>query len=117
MEPLDGTGANEVTAAFGGPADVLFVRCNVADEGDVESALRQVINWGGRLDALVNNAGLADPVMGAVEELALVEWPKRLDVNFTGPYLTAKHAVPHLRRTRGARTPHRKRPSPASCAR
>ncbi len=99
---LDDTAANEVAAAFGGPAEVLFVRCNVADEGNVESALRQVINWGGRLDALVNNAGLADPVTGAVEELTLAEWQKRLDVNLTGPFLMVKHAVPHLRRTRGA---------------
>ncbi len=99
---LDDTAANEVAAAFGAPADVLFVRCNVADEGDVELALRQVISWGGRLDALVNNAGLADPFTGAVEELSLAEWQKRLDVNLTAPFLMAKHAVPHLRRTRGA---------------
>ncbi len=99
---LDDTAANEVTAAVGGPEDVLFVRCNVAEEGDVELALRQVIKWGGRLDALVNNAGLADPFTGAVEELRLAEWQRRLDVNLTGPFLMAKHAVPHLRRTRGA---------------
>lgn len=99
---LDETAANEVTSTLGGPADVLFVCCNVADEGDVEETLRQITTWGGRLDALVNNAGLADPVTGAVEELTLAEWQKRLDVNLTGPFLMAKHAVPHLRRTHGA---------------
>jgi len=50
----------------------------------------------------VNNAGLADPVTGAVEDLSLAEWQKRLDVNLTGPFLMAKHSVPHLRLTRGA---------------
>ena len=98
---LDDTAGNEIAAAFGNPADLLFVRCNVADESEVELALRRVISWGGRLDALVNNAGLADPVTGAVEDLTLAEWQKRLDVNLTGPFLMAKHAIPHLRGTRG----------------
>ena len=98
---LDDTAANDIVAAFGGPADVLFVRCNVADESEVELALRQVISWGGRLNGLVNNAGLADPVTGALEDLTLAEWQKRLDVNLTGPFLMAKHAVPHLRLSRG----------------
>lgn len=99
---LDDSAANKITAAFGRPADLLFVNCNVADENEVKLALRQVINWGGQLDALVNNAGLANPVTGAVEDLTLAEWQKRLDVNLTGPFLMAKHAIPHLRLTRGA---------------
>ncbi|AKO52677.1 oxidoreductase [Marinobacter psychrophilus] len=99
---LDDTAANEIATAFGDFANLLYVRCNVADEGDVKLALRQLINWGGRLDALVNNAGLADPVTGAVENLSLAEWQKRLDVNLTGPFLMAKHSVPHLRLTLGA---------------
>jgi len=98
---LDDTAGNEIVAVFGNPADLLFVRCNVADESEVELALRRVISWGGRLDALVNNAGLADPVTGAVEDLSLAEWQKRLDINLTGPFLMAKHSVPHLRGTRG----------------
>jgi NAD(P)-dependent dehydrogenase (short-subunit alcohol dehydrogenase family) len=52
-------------------------RGTVADEGDVELALRQVISWGGRLDALVNNAGRADPLTGAVGELTLAAWCAR----------------------------------------
>jgi len=99
---LDATAANDISAAFGDPTNLLYVRCNVADEGDVKLALRQLISWGSRLDALVNNAGLADPVTGAVEDLSLAEWQKRLDVNLTGPFLMAKHSVPHLRLTRGA---------------
>jgi NAD(P)-dependent dehydrogenase (short-subunit alcohol dehydrogenase family) len=99
---LDDTAANEIATAFGDPANLLYVRCNVANEGDVKLALRQLINWGSRLDALVNNAGLADPVTGAVENLSLAEWQKRLDVNLTGPFLMAKHSIPHLRLTLGA---------------
>lgn len=99
---LDDAAANAFVAACESPADVLFVHGDVADESSVERALEQVMAWAGRLDALVNNAGLTGPVTGPVEALSLSEWQKRLDVNLTGPLLMAKHAVPHLRRARGA---------------
>lgn len=99
---LDDRAGRDFAAASGSAADVLFVHGTVSNEGDVESAVQTVIDWVGRLDALVNNAGLADPVTGAVENLSLEQWQKRLDVNLTGPFLMTKHAVPHLRRTRGA---------------
>ncbi|WP_341938736.1 SDR family oxidoreductase [Marinimicrobium sp. C2-29] len=79
-----------------------FIAGDVANEADVRRCLEQTLEWGGRLDALVNNAGLADPHSGPVEELALADWQRRLDVNLTGPFLMAKHAVPALRATRGA---------------
>jgi NAD(P)-dependent dehydrogenase (short-subunit alcohol dehydrogenase family) len=56
----------------------------------------------GRLDALVNNAGVASPGNGPVEKLALREWNRRIGVNLTGALLMAKHCVPQLRRHRGA---------------
>ncbi len=79
-----------------------FVAGDVAREADARRIVQTSIDWCGRLDALINNAGLADPDTGPVEELALEDWQRRLDVNLTGPFLMAKHAVPHLRKTRGA---------------
>ncbi len=79
-----------------------FIAGDVADEADVRRCLEQTLEWGGRLDALVNNAGLADPHSGPVEELALADWQRRLDVNLTGPFLMAKHAVQALRAAQGA---------------
>ena len=58
--------------------------------------------WGGRLDAVINNAGIANPETGPIEDLSLADWQRRLDVNLTGPFLVTKHAVPHLRDSRGA---------------
>jgi NAD(P)-dependent dehydrogenase (short-subunit alcohol dehydrogenase family) len=60
------------------------------------------VKWAGRLDGIVNNAGIADPDVGPVEDLTLAEWNKYLATNLTGAFLCAKHAIPHLRRTRGA---------------
>ncbi|MEP6863951.1 MAG: glucose 1-dehydrogenase [Deltaproteobacteria bacterium] len=83
-------------------ARVRFERCNVGKEADVRRAIGATVNWAGRLDGVVNNAGIADPEAGPVEDLALAEWNEYLATNLTGAFLCAKHAIPHLRRTRGA---------------
>jgi NAD(P)-dependent dehydrogenase (short-subunit alcohol dehydrogenase family) len=82
--------------------DFLFVRTDVASEPSVRACLRSVLKRFGRLDALVNNAGIAGPSNGPVEKLALREWNRRIGVNLTGPLLMAKHCVPQLRRHGGA---------------
>jgi NAD(P)-dependent dehydrogenase (short-subunit alcohol dehydrogenase family) len=83
-------------------SELEFIRCDVAREADVRRCIRQVVQRHGRLDALVNNAGIADPASGPVEKLALAQWNRRIGANLTGMFLMAKHAVAHLRRTRGA---------------
>lgn len=88
--------------AESGDGALKFVAADVAREGDVKRLVQATLKWGGRLDAVINNAGIANPDTGPVEELSLDEWRRRLDVNLTGPFLVTKHAVPHLRETRGA---------------
>jgi NAD(P)-dependent dehydrogenase (short-subunit alcohol dehydrogenase family) len=78
------------------------IRCDVSREPSVRACIRQVVKRFGRLDALVNNAGIASPGNGPVDKLALAEWNRRIGVNLTGAFLMTKHAAPHLRRTRGA---------------
>ena len=80
----------------------LFIRCDISKEAAVRSCVRRVVKQFGRLDALVNNAGIAGPNNGPVEKLALTEWNRRIGVNLTGTFLMVKHAAPHLRRVRGA---------------
>jgi NAD(P)-dependent dehydrogenase (short-subunit alcohol dehydrogenase family) len=84
-----------------GPA-ARFVRCDVADEAQVKACIRAAVAGARRLDALVNNAGLARPARVAVDRLPLKTWNRTLAVNLTGAFLMAKHAAPHLRRARGA---------------
>jgi hypothetical protein len=81
---------------------MLFIRCDISREAAVRSCVRRVVRRFGRLDALVNNAGIASPANGPVEKLALADWNRRIGVNLTGAFLMTKHAVPHLRRVRGA---------------
>lgn len=83
-------------------ANLLFLQCDVSEEAAVRACVRAVVKRFGRLDALVNNAGLTGPHDGPVEKLDLRKWNRRIGVNLTGAFLMAKHAVPHLRRARGA---------------
>lgn len=75
---------------------------SVASERDVQRAVSEAVSWGGRLDIVINNAGLADPDNGPVDKLALDDWNNVIATNLTGCFLVAKHATPHLRKQRGS---------------
>jgi NAD(P)-dependent dehydrogenase (short-subunit alcohol dehydrogenase family) len=95
-------GYRVAVADLHGEAELPFFRCDVSREVSVKSCVRAVLSRFGRLDALINNAGLADPAGGPIEKLALSDWNRRLAVNLTGVFLMTKHCVPHLRRSAGA---------------
>jgi NAD(P)-dependent dehydrogenase (short-subunit alcohol dehydrogenase family) len=92
----------DVKAAARRWKDSPFVKCDVSKEARVRACVRAVVKRFGRLDGLVNNAGLANPHTGPVEKLSLREWNRRIGVNLGGAFLMTKHAAPHLRRARGA---------------
>lgn len=79
-----------------------FLRCDVASERQVRACVRAALRRFGRLDALVNDAGIASPHAAPAEKLPLADWNRLIGVNLTGPFLMAKHAAPHLRAARGA---------------
>lgn len=77
-----------------------FVRCDVADEDEVNGAVAAAVAQFGRLDALVNNAGIG--LTRPLRELSLVEWNRVIAVNLTGAFLCAKAAAPYLEAAHGA---------------
>lgn len=83
-------------------SDVAFVPCDVSREASAKRCIATLLRRFGRLDALVNNAGLANPASGPLEKLALAEWNRRIAVNLTGVFLMTKHAASPLRAARGA---------------
>ncbi|WP_024329082.1 SDR family oxidoreductase [Thioalkalivibrio sp. ALR17-21] len=91
----------EQAAARLGPA-ARAIALDVREEEQVREAIRHTEEWHGGLDALVNNAGISDPHSGPLEELELADWKRWLDTNLTGAFLLGKHALPLLRRRRGA---------------
>ena len=75
---------------------------DVSDEAAVADLLAQIDRDFGRLNGLVNNAGITGPFTGPLEELRLADWNRVLAVNLTGAFLLCKHAAPLLRQSRGA---------------
>ncbi len=73
------------------------VQLNIADPASIEGALNETLTLtGGRLDALVNNAGLAIP--GAVEDLSRESLQRQFDVNFFGTLELTNSMLPIMRR-------------------
>jgi len=97
---IDEEAAEETAAEFG--ASCIAVAVDVADEKAVTGVVQQIRARFGRLDALVNNAGIAMPNAAPVEQLELGDWNRVIATNLTGVFLCCKHAVPLLRAARGA---------------
>jgi NAD(P)-dependent dehydrogenase (short-subunit alcohol dehydrogenase family) len=72
---------------------------DVGDAASVERALAAVVAEHGRIDALINNAGI--DVTLPIDELSIEQWDAVLRTNLHGPFLTIKLALPHLRASRG----------------
>ena len=85
----------EAATSLADPVNVLALHCDVSDAGAVQAAMARVIERFGRLDALVNNAGVA--VFKPILETADDEWDRVLAVNLTGPFLCIKAAAPLMR--------------------
>lgn len=80
-------------------ARVLCVRADVSDAGQVQAAVDQVASSFGRIDALVNNAGVA--VFKRIEDTSFEEWRQVLSVNLDGAFLCAQACAKVMRRTGG----------------
>jgi NAD(P)-dependent dehydrogenase (short-subunit alcohol dehydrogenase family) len=82
----------EALAAAG---HTLGLHCDVSDTKAVASAVAEIERRFGRLDALVNNAGVA--VFAPLLETSDDDWKRVLEVNLTGPFLCTKAAAPLMR--------------------
>ncbi|MEX0748332.1 MAG: SDR family NAD(P)-dependent oxidoreductase [Rhodothermales bacterium] len=72
------------------------VVCDVSDEEHVSAAVERVVNDAGRIDVLINNAGLGK--YGRVDELSLEDWDIQMNTNLRGIFLCTRAVVPHMRR-------------------
>lgn len=91
----DGDAAAETAAlikASGGSASAR--QADVTDETAVEAMFAEMMNRGGRLDVLVNNAGLA--IRRPAVDLAVADWERVVAVNMTGVFLCARAAARHM---------------------
>ena len=74
-------------------------RCDVSREEDVAALMAAVVEASGRLDVLVNNAGIF--IAKGLSEMSTAERQRIFDINLGGALLCCKHAIPHLLRGGG----------------
>lgn len=98
LADADAEAGKEAVDALDG---AVFIETDVSDEASVASCVAEAVERFGRLDALVNNAGIADPENLPIESLSLEAWRRVIDTTLTGAFLCAKHAATHLRKRRG----------------
>jgi NAD(P)-dependent dehydrogenase (short-subunit alcohol dehydrogenase family) len=95
-------GAEEAAAELGG--DALGLRVDVSSEADTAALAEAVLERYGRIDGLVNNAGIySSLVPQPLEEIDIDEWRKVFDVNVLGMFLATRAVLPAMRAQGGGR--------------
>lgn len=76
--------------------DAMFLRCDVRDEASIRIAIQRVVRRWGRLDALINNAGIA--TTGLFETLTDEDWQQQLNTDLLGTVRSCRAAVSEMQR-------------------
>jgi NAD(P)-dependent dehydrogenase (short-subunit alcohol dehydrogenase family) len=79
--------------------EALPLACDVSEEQEVRHSFREAVKHFGRLDIVVNNAGMVH--IKQLHQYTEREWNQVMDVNVTSMFFAAKHALPYLRKAGG----------------
>ena len=82
-----------------GGGDAVFVRLDVTSETDWAAAVQEAVTRYGKLDVLVNNAGVS--ARGSIEETTVEDWDRVMDINAKGVFLGTRTAIPEMRKAGG----------------
>jgi 3-oxoacyl-[acyl-carrier protein] reductase len=93
--------ASEILSANG---QALAITTDVADEASIKEMVQLAEGEFGRIDVLINNAGIFSTLeMRPFDQIPLEEWEQVLKVNLTGPFLCARAVLPAMRRAKWGR--------------
>ncbi len=81
-------------------AEVLPLTCDVSDHASVVAAVDATVRRFGRIDHLINNAGVIQPI-GRLLDNDPAEWARLIQINLTGAFYACHAAVPHVLKQRG----------------
>ncbi len=97
---LAADGARVFTAQRGPDPAFEGIEADLADPSAPAAIVAGVVAQAGRLDVLVNNAGVMQEA--TVEDMTLSDWERTLRINLTAPFLLIRAALPHLRAEKGS---------------
>ena len=80
---------------------VLAIECDLLDAGQIQSAVRQIINRFGKIDILINNAGIIE--VGPLEHMGRDDFERAMRVHFWAPFELVSQVVPEMRTWGGGR--------------
>ena len=98
-EVLEEEGRQTEAAVNEAGGDCVFVRLDVTSEEDWVAAVATAVSRFGKLDVLVNNAGIS--ITGGIEDFAEEDWDRTFDINAKGVFLGVKTAIPNMRNAGG----------------
>lgn len=99
-ERLAAEDAKVFTAQRGEAEGFETIPTDLADPTEPERVIAEVVERAGRLDIVINNAGMMTEA--TLEETSLDAWERTMAINLRAPYLLIRYALAHLRKTRGA---------------
>ena len=79
---------------------LFYYECDASDEDDVSNFFSQVNRKTKKVDALINNVGVAGPT-GTIEKLSSEDWEKTLKINVISHFYFTKLAIPMLKKNKG----------------
>ena len=88
---------------IGAHGDVLVIETDVTDEASARAMVERTVEEFGRLDTLVNNAGVM--LLGPILDAPVEEWRRMVELNLLGLLYCTHAALPHLLRGRRAAIP------------
>lgn len=96
---IDESAGKETEEEYSSLGGIKFIKTDVSKEEEVRNMVEETIKIFGRINYLINNAGIS--INKHITELTLEEWNKVISVNLTGAFLCSKYAYSYLRKEKG----------------
>ncbi len=96
MALLARSGGQIAALATGIGARALALDCDMADAASVDRAMADVLRWAGRIDVLINNAGVIDPI-ARLADAPPAEFAQAVAINLEGVFHGMRAVIPQMR--------------------
>jgi NAD(P)-dependent dehydrogenase (short-subunit alcohol dehydrogenase family) len=97
VTPANGNETLRLVQAAGGSG--IYIQGDVSVDADARRMVAETVKTFGRIDVLVNNAGIVLP--GRIDNTSEEDWDRTMAVNLKGPFLVSKYAIPEMKKIGG----------------